>query len=315
MNRIVEGSYVRVDDALRAVERLRDQGYSKNSITLIANESVRNSIPYTMDAEVTTDTDMRDNVHDDDRSLWEKIKDAFTMDDDYDVNRYDDPEYNTDDDPLFEYRSDIEQGNILVLIDEDASRNTTVDTTLTDDTRATDPLLTEDMDVDVNAADPLLTEDVDMDPTVPAPPLDDDYLTDENEETIRLREERLDVDTQEVQTGEVRLGKHVTEETETIDVPVTHEEVIVERHPVRDSHSTDETITDIDGTEEVVIPVTEEQVNVQKHTDVVEEIDVRKEKVTEQKKVSDTVRKEELDIDSSGDVRIEDEDEDLNRPL
>src|SRR5919107_120827 len=47
---------------------------------------------------------------------------------------------------------------------------------------------------------------------------------------LELREEQLDVDTERVQAGEVRLRKEVVTEQRTIDVPVTREEVVIERH-------------------------------------------------------------------------------------
>ena len=48
---------------------------------------------------------------------------------------------------------------------------------------------------------------------------------DTDEEKLRLHEERLSVDKERVQTGEVNVGKHVVEETQSIEVPVEREEV------------------------------------------------------------------------------------------
>jgi stress response protein YsnF len=50
-----------------------------------------------------------------------------------------------------------------------------------------------------------------------------------DDRTLKLREERLSVDKQTVKQGEVHLGKDVVTETQTIDVPVTREEVYVTR--------------------------------------------------------------------------------------
>ena len=173
MNKRVEGSYDRVDDAIAAVDRLRNQGYNRNSITLVANQRVKETIPFMTDAEVTTDmdTDITDTTRDDDRSIWEKIKDAFTMDD-YDTTNYHDSNYDSSNDPLHNYRDDINKGNILVLIDDDAAKDTDmvdrvvdplagtphdptlepgpeapiIDPTLDRSTKSTDPLLRDDMD-------------------------------------------------------------------------------------------------------------------------------------------------------------------------
>lgn len=143
MNKRVEGSYVSVTEAFNAVNRLRDKGYRRRNIFLVANEEVRGSIPYTMEAEVTTDEGLREIEQDDNRTLWEKIKDAFTFDE-YDSSHYESPNYNADEDPLYEYRSDIAQGNILILLEEDDSR-TSADSNLRDDVKASEPPLADDL--------------------------------------------------------------------------------------------------------------------------------------------------------------------------
>lgn len=273
-NRRVEGSYVRVEDAMHAVQMLRDKGYASSDIYVVANATVRDSIPYTMDAEVSTEGELRDYDSDDDRSMWDKIKDAFTMDD-YDTDTRNHPDYNPNTDPLNGYRDDIEQGNVIVLVATDA--NVTGTNRMVD----TEPGYVAGVDRTVDT--------------------DSEYMSDVDD-TIKLREERLDVEKNEVQTGEVTIEKRVVEETRNIEVPVTHEEVVIERRPVTDDSSTTTPLTDDDATEEIVIPLTEEQIEVTKSTHVVEEVDVRKDHVTENKKVTDTVAKEEIEVERDGDV-------------
>lgn len=339
MNRRVEGIYTNVDDAMNAVNRLHEEGYSRDDIKVVANATVRETMPFTMDAEVTSDTDTAGMAGDDNRSLWDKIKDAFTVDE-YDAMQY------GEEDTIRQYHDDIENGHILVLVNDDGRPMVSDSDPLTDRTAVTEDSLdhpggiseagaftTPDLTVappsdtmddttlmgdnTPREADPLYTEDRLVDPLVTDDavrandPLLEGRETPEDE-TLELKEERLDVDTHEVQTGDVHVHKHVEEETETVNVPVSHDEVTIERRPVRDPHTTDEKITDFGDTEEIVIPITEEQVDVTKHTDVVEEVVIRKDRVTEDKEVSDTVRKEELDVDGDVDVRLEDED-DLNR--
>ena len=55
----------------------------------------------------------------------------------------------------------------------------------------------------------------------------------EERRTVELREEELHAWKEPVQVGEVRVDKEVVTEQQTIDVPVTHEEVAVEWHPAR----------------------------------------------------------------------------------
>ena len=331
MNKRVEGSYIRVEDAMHAVQRLRDEGYSKNDISVVANSTVKDSIPHTMDAEVSTDAGMRENMQDDDRSLWDKIKDAFTMDD-YETERRDQPGYDANNDPLSQYHDDIEKGNVIVLVDESAKPSTSMDTDTTTDAGvmgggmgAFGPSAPLDTAVaSDNAAfvyEPVTGMDVDNrdmnDKGV------DNRRMNDNDKTIELREESLDVDKNKVQTGEVKIGKRVVEETRDMEVPVTHEEVTIERHAVTDRDASTTPITDTDDMEEIVVPVTEEQLNVTKRTEVVEEVDIHKDEVTENKHVTDTVRKEELDVDRDGDITVEDNrgkmtpdmDNDSNGPL
>lgn len=115
-----------------------------------------------------------------------------------------------------------------------------------------------------------------------------------DEERLRLHEERLNVDKERVQTGEVNVGKHVVEENKTVDVPVEREEAYIERRPVNKEVSGTDAFTDNDT---VHVPLSEERVNVTKKDVVAEEIVVGKRKVQDTEHVEETVRREEADID------------------
>jgi len=121
MTQSVEGVYPNVDKALQAVDLLRGQGYERDEITLVANEEVRRTFPSDVDTDVKTQTDDPKHSEEDDRSFWESIKDAFTVDDSYDASRYDDPNYDSTDDLLYEHREEISQGHIVLLVGEDDS--------------------------------------------------------------------------------------------------------------------------------------------------------------------------------------------------
>jgi len=124
-------------------------------------------------------------------------------------------------------------------------------------------------------------------------------VKDAYDRTIQLREERLKVRKTPVETGDVRVRKEVVTEQKTIDVPVEREEVVIERRPA----SGRATGTDF-GAEEIRIPVKEEKVDVTKEAVVTEEVSVGKRKVQDTKHVSETVRKEELGVDTHGDVNV-----------
>jgi uncharacterized protein (TIGR02271 family) len=130
---------------------------------------------------------------------------------------------------------------------------------------------------------------------------DGDNANDTKEEgTLQLREEQLDVKKSRVQAGEVTLSKDVVEEQRSMDVPVTHEEVIIERKSF-DNKQSDSPIT---SGETISIPVSEEHVNVGKRTVITGEISAHKQEVEETEHIEETVKKEEAHINSTGDAKV-----------
>ncbi|MBV9119387.1 MAG: YsnF/AvaK domain-containing protein [Chloroflexi bacterium] len=111
--------------------------------------------------------------------------------------------------------------------------------------------------------------------------------------SVQLREEQLQARTTQVQSGEVEIGKRVVTEEQTMNVPVTHEEIQIERHPVNRPASG--TIDDT-ANETLRVPLTEERVEVEKRPVVTEEINVTKTPVTENQQVTETVRREEAEV-------------------
>ena len=130
-------------------------------------------------------------------------------------------------------------------------------------------------------------------------------MDDEDEERMTLREERLNVDKENVQVGEVGVDKHVTTRLEEFDVPVDREEVTVERRPVDGNPTLDVySRDDADDDENVMrIPLTEERVKVIKETVVTEEIVIRKNIVTDNQHIAEELRKEEVDITEHNNTR------------
>ncbi|WP_150265489.1 YsnF/AvaK domain-containing protein [Paenibacillus tepidiphilus] len=127
----------------------------------------------------------------------------------------------------------------------------------------------------------------------------------EEERKLRLREEQLDVSKNRVQTGEVNVRKEIVEEQKTINVPVSHEEIVVERRPVNN----DTSASPIGQEETIRIPVSEEKVEVTKNTVVTGEVDIHKREVQGTEQVKDTVKREEARVDKTGDVRVNASDE------
>jgi uncharacterized protein (TIGR02271 family) len=122
-------------------------------------------------------------------------------------------------------------------------------------------------------------------------------------ETLRLREEQLQARKTPVETGRVQLGKEVVEEEKTMDVPVSREEVFVERNPV-DRRPADQPISSGES-QTIDVPVREERLEVEKEPVVYEEVGVGKRATQETETVSDTVRREELRMDKEGDIDVQ----------
>ena len=125
------------------------------------------------------------------------------------------------------------------------------------------------------------------------------------ETRIPLIEERMDI-SKKVNTGEVTIVKEPVTETRTVEVPVTHEEIRIERRAATSDASANTTVKagdterPVESRSEVKIPVTSEEIVVTKRPYVKEEVVVTKEPVTETKTVTDTVRSERLETDHIG---------------
>src|SRR5215208_1692476 len=83
-----------------------------------------------------------------------------------------------------------------------------------------------------------------------------------------------------------------------IEVPTRHEEVTVERVPVKGEASAAQI-----GDDEVVVPVTEEEVIVHKRPVVKEEVRIRKDVVEETEVVEEDVRREEVEVEDETERR------------
>lgn len=238
------------------MDRLRAQGYDEEDMYIVSNHDQQLSM-YRGSASYTNDTK--------EGSWWDRFK-AFMMGEDLVRDRYF-TQMGLTDEERNRYYDDLRAGKYLLYVDKHYGSYF--------DEGARDYSVNNAFDRDYDKTD---------------------------EERLALHEERLQVDKNRVKTGEVQVEKHVVEEQQTIEVPVEREEVYVERRPVNEevngvhadtrnglAHTYEE-----DG--KIHIPVTEEQVEVTKKDVVTEEIVVGKRKVTDTETVSDTIRREEADI-------------------
>lgn len=124
-----------------------------------------------------------------------------------------------------------------------------------------------------------------------------------NEGEIIRSEERLNVQKDKVQTGEARLRKYVVTDTETVEVPVTREEVRVERTPISEEEAANLKGNIDEAGQEASVTLSEERVSVNKETVPVEKVSLNKEQITETERHTEEVRKEQIDSNIDGDVR------------
>ncbi|MEU8664873.1 PRC and DUF2382 domain-containing protein [Actinoplanes philippinensis] len=117
------------------------------------------------------------------------------------------------------------------------------------------------------------------------------------DDAMTRSEERLDVGTRTEEIGRARLRKYVVTEQQQITVPVSHEEVRIEREPITDANRAaayagpDITESDHEVTLHAERPV------VRTETVPVERVRMSTETVTEKETVGGTVRKEHIEAE------------------
>jgi uncharacterized protein (TIGR02271 family) len=128
-------------------------------------------------------------------------------------------------------------------------------------------------------------------------------VTGAGDDAMTRSEERLNVGKETVEAGRARLRKYVVTENVTRTVPVSHEEVRLEREPIteanRDAALSGEPISE----EEHEVTLQAERPVVEKEAVPVERVRLATDTVTEDAQVSDSVRKEQIDdvdVDNSG---------------
>ncbi len=127
-----------------------------------------------------------------------------------------------------------------------------------------------------------------------------DDLEDEDELRVQRSEEELRAGTREREAGALNVRKRVVTERQQMEVPTRREEVTVDRVPVEGEASE----TDI-GDDEVRVPVTEEEVVVEKRPVAKEEVRIRKDVVEDTETVEEDVRREEVDVDDATERRLD----------
>ncbi len=127
-------------------------------------------------------------------------------------------------------------------------------------------------------------------------------VSDDDNIRVQRHEEELQATKTMRDSGEVRVSKDVVEEEQTLEVPVTREQVTV--RSVDASDSTSDTSEAFQGGT-ISVPVREEGVEVDKQTRVAEEVEIDKRTVESTEGVTDTVRREQVNIEELGNVDVD----------
>jgi uncharacterized protein (TIGR02271 family) len=120
------------------------------------------------------------------------------------------------------------------------------------------------------------------------------------DDAMTRSEEELRVGTAERESGRARLRKYVVTEQVETTVPVSREEVRIEREPITDANVDQATEGPEISEEEHEVVLHEEEPVVEKRTVPKERVRLDKETVTGEETVSDEIRKEQIETD--GDV-------------
>jgi uncharacterized protein (TIGR02271 family) len=118
--------------------------------------------------------------------------------------------------------------------------------------------------------------------------------SDADDDAVVVRNEELEVGTERRSSGQARLRKRTTTETRTVEVPVTREEIVLEREPV-DPDSAEARAADT-GDDEVIVETHEEVPVVTKKVSA-EKVSLDTATVQDTETVSETLRHDDVDVD------------------
>jgi uncharacterized protein (TIGR02271 family) len=120
------------------------------------------------------------------------------------------------------------------------------------------------------------------------------------DDAMTRSEEHLVAGTRTEQVGRARLRKYVVTEQQRVDVPVSHEEVRLEREPITDADVGRAMDGPAISEEEHEITLRAERPVVSTEATPVERVRLGKETVTERQSVSGEVRKEQIELNRDG---------------
>jgi uncharacterized protein (TIGR02271 family) len=119
---------------------------------------------------------------------------------------------------------------------------------------------------------------------------------------LQLHREELQIEKKWVDTADVKAYKNTYTEVKEIKVPVTYEELVIEKRMLNPKGATDE------DPEIIRIPLSEERIEVTLMPTVLENVEIYKEKIEEVIHLNETLKEEKLHIETVGDLKVIKED-------
>jgi uncharacterized protein (TIGR02271 family) len=281
------------EDALSAISELKDAGFNSDQIGLAMSRRYSSGEPASDEPSAAGGSAVRDTsapesqsgVPAASRSTWDKIKDFFRGEEEtYAGEDYSEAfgHLSMTGESARYYSSGLSRGGAVVTV------------------RVPEDRLEEAREILTSNSGDLRTSGFEQIGTGTQQGI---AGTEPGEKRIQLRGELLRAVKERVQRGEVRLRKEVVTEHQTINVPVSREEVIVEQVPPSEASPASGRIGD-QG--EVRIPVSEERVNVSKEPVVTGEVRVQKRTTQDTQQVSDEVRHEEVKVENEAGANVTD---------
>lgn len=122
----------------------------------------------------------------------------------------------------------------------------------------------------------------------------------ENPKTVKLQlhKEELEINKNKIETASVQVYKKIYTEEKKISVPVTREELIIEKKNIND-HGKIETIR---------IPLSEERIQITKHPVILENVEIYKNEIEEIVHINEILKEEKARIETTGDIQVLEED-------
>ncbi|WP_373480193.1 DUF2382 domain-containing protein [Geminocystis sp.] len=119
-------------------------------------------------------------------------------------------------------------------------------------------------------------------------------------QTVKLYEERLVMNKDRQKIGEVKIGKHVELETAHVSVPLEKERIVIVTIPPSGETVDASNVDAFHNSGTVRVEVYEDTPTIHKEAFLREEVTIRKEVIQETVKAEETLRREELDVDTQG---------------